>query len=284
MKTIFTILLGVFCLNLSNAQTVGIDITFTYVQKADATYLLKAKIVDEEAEEPVEGITIQYSVSINSESKQLGSAVTNANGVSEFKENLEELRESGHQFTFMATFVGNEAFDENEVELDITDAILSLKSEVVDSVNTVFVSLNTWDKNGELIAVSDEDIYLFVPRMYSLLPITEAYTNEEGEDEVEFPNDIPGGPAGELLVIGKLDEHEAYGTIESQSQTNWGLPVSLDSSRLPRGLWSPDAPMWMVITFIILMTGVWGHYFLIVYNLFRIKRMEDKDAPITYAE
>lgn len=284
MKTIFTILLGVFCLNQSNAQTVGIDITFTYVQKADATFLLKAKVVDEENEEPVEGIAIQYSVSINGESKQLGSAVTTANGVSKFIGNLEEVRKTGHQFTFTATFVGNEAFDENEVELEIVDAILALKTEVVDSMNTVFVSLNTWDKNGELIAISDEDIKLFVPRMYSLLPITEAYSNEEGEDEVEFPNDIPGGPAGELLVIGKLDEHESYGTIESQSQTNWGLPVSLDSGKLPRGLWSPDAPMWMVITFIILMTGVWGHYFLIVYNLFRIKRMEDKDAPITYAE
>jgi hypothetical protein len=30
--------------------------------------------------------------------------------------------------------------------------------------------------------------------------------------------------------------------------------------------------MWMLITFIILMTAVWGHYIVIVYELFRLRK------------
>ena len=284
MKTFISLLIIFFCINLAYADSIGIDIGLVYIQHPDNTYSLKTTVVDEDDEEPVSGLEIVYSVLVNGESITLGKVATGSNGLSIFKGNLAELRAKGHQFTFTAAFEGNEEFDENEVELEIIDANLTLKSEVIDSVNTVFVTLSKWDETGELIPISDEDIKLFVPRMYSLLPIAEAYTSETGEDEVEFPNDIPGGPAGELLIIGKLDEHEEHGTIEAQSETNWGLPVSLDVNRLPRALWSPNAPLWMVITFIILMTGVWGHYFWIIYNLLRIKKLEDKNAPLTYTE
>lgn len=284
MKPFLSILAFLTITSFTLGQSIGISIGLTYTQKSDNSYLLKSTIIDDEDEAPVAGIEISYSVGVNGETAQLGTSTTSEEGVSVFSGNLSELRSKGHQFKFSANFEGSDEYDVNSAELDITDATLLLKTEIVDSVYTVFVSLNKWDKDGVAAPISDEDIKLFVPRMYSLLPITEAYTSEEGEDEVEFPNDIPGGPAGELAIIAKLEEHEEYGSIEAKVDTKWGLPVSQDVNKLPRALWSPDAPMWMVITFIILMTGVWGHYFWIIYSLFRIKRLQEKDAPIQYAE
>lgn len=284
MKPFISILVFLVISNFTLAETIGISIGVTYTQKSDNSYVLKTTIIDDEDEAPVSGIDISYSVVVNGATIQLGSSTTTEGGISVFTGNLSELRTKGHQFKFSANYAGSDEYDENSAEIDITDATLSLKTEIVDSVNTVFVSLTKWNNEGESVPISDEDIKLFVPRMYSLLPIAEAYTSEEGEDEVEFPNDIPGGPAGELAIIGKLEEHENYGTLEAKADTNWGLPVSLDINKLPRALWSPDAPLWMVITFIILMTGVWGHYVWIVFNLFRIKKLGNKNEPISYSE
>lgn len=284
MKRFIVIIAFILSISFSGAQTIGIDITLTYKQTTSSTYILKASVIDEENEEAVLGIPIKYAATINGALTELGVANTNDNGVSEFIGNLSALREKGHRFFFIASFEGNEQFDPNDVELEIADAILTLKSEVVDSVNTVYVSLTGWDDAGDTTPIADADIYFYVPRMYSLLPVTEAYTDEEGGDEIEFPNDIPGGPAGELKVIGRLEDHDELGTIETFSETNWGILVNQNSDRMPRALTSSNAPMWMVITFIILMTGVWGHYFWIIYSLFRIKRLQEKDAPIHYAE
>ncbi|MEQ8302437.1 MAG: hypothetical protein RIB47_03515 [Cyclobacteriaceae bacterium] len=284
MRTLILCSLFAFGFNLTSGEANNVEISLIYTQHANNTYSLKATVADEEEEEPISGMKILFAANINGVSLSLGSAVTNKEGISIFRGDLPDLRAKGHQFEFTALFEGNDQFEENQVELEIVDAQLQLKTEIIDSVNTVFVSLSRWDEDGNSLPIGDENIYLFVPRMYSLLPISEAYTSETGEDEVEFPNDIPGGPNGELVIIGKLDEHDEYGTIESQSETTWGLPVSLDVNRLPRALWSPDAPLWMLITFIILMTGVWGHYFWIAYTLFSIKKLEDKNAPISYRE
>ncbi len=284
MKSLIFIIAFLVISNFGRAETIEVSIGFTYTQKSASQYVLKSTVIDDEDEVPVVGIDINYVVEVNGETIQLGSSVTASNGVSVYTGNLSELRKKGHQFKFSAIFAGNDEYEENSAELEITDVMLLVKTEIVDSVNTVFISLTKWDEDDETVPISDEDVKLYVPRMYSLLPITEAYTSEEGSDAVEFPNDVPGGPAGELVIISRLEEHDAFGTVEVQSNTSWGIPVSQSNGRLPRALWSPDAPMWMVITFIILMTGVWGHYLWIIYNLFKIKELQEKDAPINYAE
>ena len=284
MKNLITIFAFILVGGFSYAETIGIDMTLSYKQNSNSSYILKTSIIDEENEEAVPGISIRYSVSIDGVPFELGAVNTNGHGISEFIGNISELRDKGHRYVFTAIFEGNDQFDANEVEIEIADAVLTLKTEVIDSVNTVYVSLTGWNEEGEATPIADADIYFYVPRMYSLLPVTEAYTNEEGEDEIEFPNDIPGGPAGELKVIGRLEEYEEFGTIETYSETNWGVPVNQNDDNMPRALTSTNAPLWMVITFIILMTGVWGDYLWIVYNLFRIKGLQEKDAPINYAE
>lgn len=284
MKRYVVIIALILGVSLSKAETIGIDITLSYKQNSSNTFVLKTISIDEENEEAAVNIPIKYSVSVNGKHFELGVANTNNNGLSEFVGNLSKLREEGHKFVFTASFEGNEQLEANDVELEISDAVLSIKTEVIDSVNTVYVSLMGWDEAGEPVAIPDVDIYIFVPRMYSLLQVTEAYTSEEGEDEIEFPNDIPGGPGGELKIIGRLDDHDELGTIETTNDTNWGIPLNQNSDLLPRALTSSNAPLWMVITFTILMTGVWGHYLWIIYNLFKIRRLQEKDSPIQFTE
>lgn len=257
------------------------ELTLRYFQKGEFVEL-QASLLDEDGE-PVSVVNIDFIVEINDSSINLGSVETNQKGIAILQKELAFLRRLGHHFTFEASFDGNDAYEPIAANREIQDAILNVKAETVDSVNTVFIQLLSWDEENEETGVSDIEIYFFIPRMFSQLPIGESYTDGDGEDQFEFPTDLPGGPAGELVLISKVDEHKNYGTIETKADVTWGIPTN--SAALPnRSLWSPDAPLWMLITFIILMSGVWFHYYLIIYKLIQINKKGSHDDPINYSE
>ena len=120
--------------------------------------------------------------------------------------------------------------------------------------------------------VEDEDVSLFVKRLFSPLKVGEATTDEEGAAEIVFPMDLPGDGEGQLEIFARLEDHSDFGTVEVALDEPWGKPVSQLSQKLPQALWSPNPPTWMILTFIILMAAVWGHYAVIVYKLIQVKR------------
>ncbi|MCK5367862.1 MAG: hypothetical protein KAQ62_04895, partial [Cyclobacteriaceae bacterium] len=65
----------------------------------------------------------------------------------------------------------------------------------------------------------------------------------------------------------------------------WGTtaPIEEDKSLMTiqisiptRALWHTNAPLWMIITLIILLVGVWGHYIFVIINLFKLKSLSSK--------
>jgi hypothetical protein len=122
--------------------------------------------------------------------------------------------------------------------------------------------------------VKDATVGIFVKRLIQPQKLGEGTTDENGEAVVEFPNGIPGDEKGNLTIIGRVDENETYGNLEASSVQPWGVAVSNKSVEQPRALWSSHPPLWMLITFIVLMAAVWGHYIVIVYELFRLRKEE----------
>lgn len=254
-------------------------------QKGDNGIDLKVTVTDEENSEPVKGLTLTFAGTAGDKAVILGEAVTNNAGIAELKGgSLEELRKAGRTFSFKAAFAGNDTFGPGETSLDIADVKIILTAEVVDSVNTVKATVNSWDEKGEEVPFKEGELKLYVPRMFSLLPVGDITTDEEGYGEFEFPTDLPGGVNGELTIIARIEEHETFGNAEAATPTTWGVKTDVQASKLPRALWSPDAPLWMVITFTILMVGVWYHYGLIVYELIQVKRLSKPSDVIDYSE
>jgi hypothetical protein len=121
---------------------------------------------------------------------------------------------------------------------------------------------------------------IFVHRLFNPLKVGEGTTDENGEATVEIPGKLPGDAKGNITLLAKLDENELYGNLESSVTQQWGIPVSDKLGEQPRALWSPHAPLWMMITFIILMCTVWGHYLVIFIQLFRLRKEEpEPDSP-----
>jgi hypothetical protein len=180
-----------------------------------------------------------------------------------------QLREDGY-YSIMVSFSGDEKHKSSKKELLFKPAILELNTTELDSVKMIAIKLI--EENDDAQPIGDVEVILQIPRLFSNLTIASEYTDEDGMVEFEFPNDLPGGESGELLIIAKAEDTDDYASLQNQIQLDWGIPTSAFNHQESRSLWSPDAPLWMVFTFAILMTLVWGHFLIIIYKLNLIRR------------
>ena len=249
------------------------------VQKADNTIDLKASV-----KAKVKGTFIKLPmlkvsfVQVNDTVETaLGFLITDRNGAAVLNVKAGGLKtDTGGKLLFKALFAGNKAMETAEGEATIKRARLEMVPVKGDSSNSVQVKLIDIG-SGEEKPVSEIAVGIFVKREFNPLKIGEGTTDESGEASVEVPNNLPGDDKGNITLLAKLDENEIYGNMEAVAVQKWGVPVSNKIEQLPRALWSSHPPLWMLITFILLMSIVWGHYIVIIVQLFRL-RNEDRHA------
>lgn len=218
-----------------------------------------------------------YVISSEGEEVALEDKMTNDKGISAIQVDKANLiaDESGY-FTFKARFDGKNQIGESENDLAILPATLSMEATTEDSIYIVKISAIADSPDGPL-PVAEQVVSLYVKRMFSLLKVGEAETDEEGYAEIEFPNDLAGDQNANLEISASISETDEYGTLRAKTTKPWGYSVSEETKELPRALWSPHPPAWMVVTFFILMGTVWTHYGIIVYKLFLIRK--EKPTP-----
>ncbi len=179
---------------------------------------------------------------------------------------------------FKAVVNANKNMDEGSAEIGIKWAVLSITPETSEDAKSISLKLIDLTGGSET-PVPNITIGIYVNRTFKPLKIAEGTTDENGEAVVDFPNDLPGDASGNLTVIAKIEEDENYGNLEASFiGEKWGSKVSFKHQELPRALWSSHPPLWMLITFIILMTAVWGHFIVIIFELFRLR----KENPIQH--
>ena len=144
-----------------------------------------------------------------------------------------------------------------------------------DSIKTITINGTTL-KDGKTVPVAGEVVKVYVPRMFSMLNVTEATLDDNGSASVEFPSDLPGDSIGNLTIIFRIEESQLYGTVEKSVTQEWGVPTSYSVPDTHRALWTKTPPWWMIITLSILLAGVWGHYLYAIIQLAAIKRISRK--------
>ncbi len=253
-------------------------VLFTSTQKGDNTIDLKAAL-----KAKVKGSTIKLTLLkvtflqiTDSAEKVLGFVITDRNGVAVLntKAGLLQPNKEG-KLHFKAVFAGNKAMEPVEEEITIKRARLEIIPIKDDSLLTVQVKLIDLLEEQET-PVPETLIGIFVKRLFNPLKVGEGTTDETGAASIEIPKNLPGDIQGKITLLAKLDESDLYGNMESSIVQQWGIPVSGELRALPRGLWGSDPPQWMLVTFIILMTVVWGHYIVIIYELFRLRKEEPR--------
>jgi hypothetical protein len=249
---------------------------FITIQKGDKSIDLKASLGAK-----VDGnfyklphLKITFFAVTDSSEKELGYVITDREGVAKYNyKDKDILTDASGKLTVKAYFAGNKSMESAEGEATIKRAFIEMTPMKGDSLLTMDVKLvdlvNASDSN-----IAEVPLSLYVKRMFNPLKVGEGTSDESGFASIEVPQDLPGDPKGNLNFIARLDESEVYGIVEAERVEQWGIPVSNMKQDQPRSLWSSSPPLWMLITFIILMAAVWGHYIVIVYQLFRLRKEE----------
>lgn len=256
------------------------SIEFAGIQKGDNSIDLKASLKTKFKggliRLPYMKITfVQVS---DSAEKELGFVITDKRGTAVYnvKETAAVPAQDGNVH-FKAVFAGNKSMEAAEEEVMFRRARLEITPVKGDSLNSVTVKLLDIG-TGDPVPVDSATIGLYVHRLFNPLKLGEG-TTENGEVSVEIPAKLPGDAKGNITLLAKMDENEKYGNLESSVIQPWGVAVSDKIKELPRALWSPHPPLWMIITFAILVTAVWGHYIVIIYELFRLRK-EEPHPPV----
>lgn len=222
----------------------------------------------------VEGLVVQFYV-IGEEEILLGEAITGEDGIANL--NIPNgtytwpMDEDGY-IQFIARFEENELFWEAEEELMLKDVSIGITFVEEDEERLIYFEGRVVMPEGE-IPLADDDLYFYIPRMFSDMKIADGWFEEDGTGYIEFPAGLVGDSLGNIEVIARLDEHYDYWNVEVTGEIGWATHKKLILAEKPeRELWTPIAPMWMIITLIVMLAGVWGHYLYAIIQLARIKR------------
>jgi hypothetical protein len=87
-----------------------------------------------------------------------------------------------------------------------------------------------------------------------------------------FPEDLPGDTAGNVQIIVKVKNEQAYGKTEITEAKAWGVITPLVNIRDTRSLWNASwmAPLWLLISYFSVVIGVWA---FIMYIMLQIGKL-----------
>lgn len=111
-----------------------------------------------------------------------------------------------------------------------------------------------------------------VERSFGQLLLGVEETLDDGTAAVAFPADLPAGTKGELHVTAEIRAPDPLAHARAQAVLPGGLVVAPEEEAFPRALWSPRAPLALVLTLCTLLAIVWSTYGFVLYQLIKLKR------------
>ncbi len=145
-----------------------------------------------------------------------------------------------------------------------------------ESASQVFADVVIINEKGDSVPASDIKINFFVKRIFGNLPIGDPVkTNENGTAVFNFPNDITGDKDGNVEIIAEFNNSDKYGDLSKSIQLNWGKKLHYENPVLERSLWGPNnrVPIWLLITYLTVVGGVWLTIFYVVFKLIKLKNV-----------
>ena len=261
------------------------NLTFGYLCTSNDSVILTAdlSVRRESGNFAMENAEIEFTISEGMETLSLGKIKTGETGIAVFKHSIKSglpIDKEG-KTTFSASFAGKGKYLPTTKSITVKQARLLITFTKEDSLRTIHVKAIQVEGNKEMKPLPKETVIIYVPRMLSNLKIGEITLDDNGMGSIEYPGALVGDSLGNIMVIAMIEENEIFGTVKGQSTISWGIPKQYYLAERPsRELWTPVAPIWMIITLIIMLTGVWAHYIYAVVQLVMIKRHKKQDKNI----
>lgn len=171
----------------------------------------------------------------------------------------------------LIAFNGSIVYGQDSME----DAILTVSFS--EDNDTKIITTKAADQSG--MPIEDLELYYFVKRTFSLLPIGDPFnsTDENGIIEVKFPNDLPGDTEGNVIIVVKILESDLYNDQTLEVSKNWGIPTVIEDPKAEkRSLWAAaaNAPISLIVIVSSMIIAVWYIIFYIIFKLYKISRIK----------
>jgi hypothetical protein len=267
----------------SVATTVESRLTLNYLCSSDSVILSAILSIKKgDFTLALENAQIAFVASNGQTELVLGKFSTNQEGIAVCRVAMTSFpADKEGMVSYTATFIGTDKYPGAEASALAKPAKIKLFFSIEDSLRILKVTATQKNEKGEEVTIPNETVIIYIPRLFSLLKIGEIALDESGVGTLEFPKEIVGDTLGNLVVIAKIEEHDKFGFLQGQNTINWGVPKQYYQAEVPsRELWTPIAPMWMIITLLVMLAGVWAHYMYAVYELIMIKRLSKKNKPV----
>jgi hypothetical protein len=256
-------------------EAVKTRMSVSYTQMPEAKAYLQAKVIGR-----VDGRYVaipKIEVSFYSESDEgqslIGTSSTNMKGIATVQ--IDDVKslipDAEGSLSFSAAYDGSDAYTASDDMITMLRANISY--EITEDEGDRKINITALALDDESTALADYEVVMSVPRMFSNLKIAEGYTDENGSIEFSVPEGIPGDEDGNLDVRVQVLEAGDYGNLEVNLNEAWGVPRHKVIAA-NRELWTPDAPIWIVVTFAILMTAVWSHFGIVIWQLFKMSKVQ----------
>lgn len=251
-------------------------LTLSYLCTSDDSVCLTAnlKVFKKNGSLALMNATIDFSCGQGETAAPAGSAQTDQEGNASVKIAIGKLqRGKDKMINYMARFAGSPKYYKSSAEFSAEPAKILISFSSVDTLHYVNLTGSKNDQAGHEIPLSKEIVNLYVPRLFSLMKLGAVMLDEEGKASFKFPGNIVGDSLGKLTIIAGIQDNVQFGSIQAVSRINWGTPNEYRKADVfsPRQLWTPAAPLWMIISLIVMLAGVWAHYIYAVWELFLIR-------------
>lgn len=161
---------------------------------------------------------------------------------------------------------GQDSLEEAEVSLSFSE-------------NNDVKTITALVKDQEGLPIEELDLFFYVQRTFSLLPIGDAFntTDENGVVVVEFPTDLPGDTEGNVEIVVKIIESDIYNDLSLETIKNWGIPtIQPDQLEEKRSLWAAaaNAPITLVLSVSGMILVIWYINSYIIFVLYKISKIK----------
>jgi hypothetical protein len=282
-RFVLLVFLGVFSINMAfqglyaqevKKNRVRLKLDYVKVMEGEAYLDISASAKIDKQNVDVSNITIEVFNEINDEEIHLGDVMTNMNGESRFIiKDFKLLKpDSTKVYTLGIAFKGNDLYKRASKSVSFRDAEITARIITKDSTNFVTATLKDISLDSLLV---DHSLDVQVQRLFSPLKIGEEFNNtdENGTILVPVEDDIPGVD-GVLTLEVVLNDSDDYGTVKALITAPIGIPIVEESTYDQRTLWSPrdKTPISILVFANLLIFGIWGMLFYLMYNLFKISK------------
>jgi hypothetical protein len=278
------ILTGFFCIAAAQDQLQAQEkseatIELSYYKKADLTKTAVAivKVRKDKKFVSAKNVRVNFYVMHDKEQQLLKSVNTDNKGKAVIVLQKDLPLNEDLSFTIVAKIENDNLYEDAEEQFHYKDANLTINLDQHDTARLATARVTETDKDGKEIPVKGAEVKFYVQRLFGIMPAAEENTittDEKGEASFAFPKDVPGDTAGVITVAARMEDNERFGNVENKAATSWGTVLIMERDPFPRALWEPSAPLPLVLIILIIFGGVWCTYFLILFQLRKIKKDE----------